>query len=158
MVTISTPVESTPSNPDFEFEFIVRSVFANERSTHESSCFRILLMSTLRPDCCALSNFCSGRLPAFTTFLHSQLYWQHICTSFDCLDKKLSLRVARDSSSPMPNRYFVASEIIALSPHVMQKRSRARSVLVIPVMLFDNLHNLLTHSVAWSMGTDRMLH
>ena len=33
-VAISTPVESMPSNADFHFEFIVPSVFANERGTH----------------------------------------------------------------------------------------------------------------------------
>ena len=73
---------------------------------------------------------------------------------FDVLDKQLSLRVVeRFVFISMPSKYCVASEIIALSPHVMQKRSRARSVLVIPIMLLDNVHNLLTHSVAWSKGT-----
>ena len=38
-MTIFTPVESMPSNADFEFEVFVPSVFANERGTHESSVF-----------------------------------------------------------------------------------------------------------------------
>ena len=33
-VQISTPVESMPSNADFEFEFIIPFVFADERGTH----------------------------------------------------------------------------------------------------------------------------
>ena len=46
--------------------------------------------------------------------------------SFDAPDKKLSLQVARDSSSsPMPSKHF---EKITLSPSVMQKRSRAVAV------------------------------
>ena len=63
-----------PSNADFEFEFIVPSVFASERGTHESSCFRILLMPTLRPDCCVLSNPCIRRLSAFPVVLTTNLY------------------------------------------------------------------------------------
>ena len=69
-MAISTPVESMPSNADFEFETIVPSVFANERGTHESLCFRILLMSTLPTDCCALSNLCIRRLSCFHNFFY----------------------------------------------------------------------------------------
>ena len=67
-MAISTPVESMPSSADFEFDFRVPSVFANEIGTHKILCFRRLLMSTLRLDCCVLSNLCIRRLSAFTTF------------------------------------------------------------------------------------------
>ena len=75
-MAISTPVESMPSNADFEF--IVPSVFANEKGTH------VFQNTTHTWDVCQLS----------LLFLPSQLYWQQICTDLTVLS--LHWRKARD--------------------------------------------------------------